>query len=88
MIGTITDLAKRPGLPSEWAIRRIMKRRLDFPLVRRGTRGLAYLVDLEEAEEFLLELGKRPGLSPAERRRMIEELGLDMLAEAERRDAE
>jgi len=65
-----------------------MKRCVDFPIARRGTHGLAYLVDLEEAEQFLLGLNERPPLAPAERREMINELGLDMLAEADRRDAE
>lgn len=88
MIGTIYDLAKRPDMPSEWAIRRIIKRRLDFPLVRRGTHGRAYLVDIEQAERFLLQLGNRPSPAPTERSEMIKELGLEMLAEAEQCDAE
>ncbi|WP_037518031.1 hypothetical protein [Sphingobium yanoikuyae] len=88
MIGTISDLAKRPGMPSERAIRQIMKRNSDFPFFRRGTRGLAYLVDLDEAERFLSKLSRRPALAPITRSKLIKELGLDLLAKAERAEAE
>ncbi len=82
MIGTLTDLARRPGMPSEPTLRRLMFRHPDFPIVEAGRKGRSYRIDIEEAEAFVRGLKAARAVNEDERRRAIKELGLTMLASA------
>jgi hypothetical protein len=55
MIGSLTDLARRPGMPSQVTLRKMIFMHPDFPILRRGTHGLKYRIDLEAAEAFVRE---------------------------------
>jgi hypothetical protein len=53
MIGSLKELARRPGVPSEVTIRKMIDRYSDFPIVERGKNGRKYRIDLEVAEAFI-----------------------------------
>lgn len=52
MIGTLRQLAARPGMPSEPLLRRLAVLP-GFPLVERGRKGKRYAIDLDAAEAFV-----------------------------------
>ena len=54
-VGKLWQLADRPGMPSEPTIRRLIRTRPDFPVIKRGRKGRDYSIDLEAAEAFIFE---------------------------------
>lgn len=51
--GSLSDLAARAGMPSLSVISDLANRQPGFPVIRRGGRGLEYIVDLDQAEAFV-----------------------------------
>lgn len=78
MIGSLTDLSRRPGMPSEVTLRKLIARHADFPIVRHGTHGRKYRINLKDAEKFVLGLRERRQLAAVERQALIREFGLNM----------
>lgn len=81
MRGSLSDLALMPGMPSEPTLRKMIAERQDFPIVSRGSNGVAYEFDLEAAFAFVrgIETEKR---QQAEARNVeIRQLGLDLLGD-------
>ena len=82
MIGSLTDLAARPGMPSDVTLRKMIRRNPDFPIVRVGTHGRRYEIDLDEAERFVRALRARPSLDRAAMRAFLNDFGLTISNEA------
>ena len=80
MIGSLTDLSRRDGMPSEVTLRKIIAKHREFPIIRGGRQGRKYQIDLEEAERFIHSLREKRLMSETERRIAIKQLGLSMLA--------
>lgn len=78
-IGTIRQLAAQPGMPSVVTLRLLIARHPDFPIIRRGTRGRGYRIDLEAAAEFVATLKAPRKLTGSERLEMIQALGLELI---------
>lgn len=70
-----------PGMPSEPTLRKMIAERPDFPLVSRGTNGVAYEIDLEQAFAFVrgIEAEKRAAIES--RNIEIRQLGFELLGE-------
>ena len=79
MRGSLGDLAMMPGMPSEPTLRKLITERPDFPLISRGTNGVAYEIDLEAAFAFVqgLEAEKRAAIEA--RNAEIRQLGFELL---------
>jgi hypothetical protein len=78
MIGSLTDLSRRSGMPSEVTLRRLIALHPDFPIVKRGTHGKRYQINLEEAEQFVRSLSQARQVSHAERLECLQSLGLSL----------
>lgn len=76
MIGSLTDLARRPGMPSDVTLRKLIARHPDFPIIRHGDHGRKYRIDIEAAEKFVKGLGEKREMEAAHRQAMIREYGL------------
>jgi len=70
-----------PGMPSEPTLRKLMAERPDFPLVSRGTNGVAYEIELEEAFAFVRGLEAEKRAVAESRNAEIRQLGLELLGE-------
>jgi hypothetical protein len=89
MIGSLTELSQRPGMPSEATLRKLIAIHADFPILRHGTHGRKYQIDIEAAEVFIRDLAKRRSIDAETRQAMIRQIGLQMVATRKgARDAE
>nr|WP_165388264.1 hypothetical protein [Sphingomonas populi] len=82
-IGSLTDLARRPSMPGEAILRRLIALHADFPVLRHGTFGRKYQIDIEAAEAFVLRLAECRGADPEARHALIRQIGLEMVAARE-----
>ncbi|KUR74798.1 hypothetical protein AQZ50_17260 [Novosphingobium sp. Fuku2-ISO-50] len=83
MIGNLTDLSRLPGMPSDVTLRRLIAIHPDFPILRRGSKGKSYRIDLDAAAAFVRSLTQARVLDPMQRRAAIQQLGLEMLARSD-----
>ncbi len=88
MIGSITDLCRREGMPSEPTIRKLIAKFPDFPIISRGKNGVRYQIDLDAAAEFIANLNRARAASFEQRRELMIQLGFELAAkwEDEKRD--
>lgn len=52
-VGALWELAALPGMPSQPTLRAFMSVRPDFPVLRHGSRGVSFLIDLNAAAAFV-----------------------------------
>jgi hypothetical protein len=68
-VGTLAELCREPGVPSQPSLQRFIGARPDFPILRRGGSGSAYTFDLDAAASFVREHW-RDGRNERKRRRI------------------
>lgn len=79
MIGSLQELASLPGMPSEPTVRKLIAKHADFPILKRGTNGDAYEIDLGEAASFILGLRQKEEAEARSRAEEVRQFGLDLL---------
>lgn len=85
MLGNLTDLSRRPGMPSLPTLRELLFRHSDFPIVERGARGRGYVIDLEAAEHFVRQAMAAPKLERQRQQAAFQQLLLELGAGTRRR---
>ena len=81
MRGSLGDLALMPGMPSEPTLRKLMAERPDFPIIARGSNGVAYEIELEVAFAFVRGLEDEKRKLVDARNAEIRQLGFELLGE-------
>ena len=81
MRGSLGDLALMPGMPSEPTLRKLMAERPDFPIVARGSNGVAYEIELEAAFAFVRGLEDEKRKLVDARNAEIRQLGFELLGD-------
>ncbi|MDX3885997.1 MAG: hypothetical protein QHC65_16355 [Sphingomonas sp.] len=81
MIGSLSELALLPGMPSEPTIRKLIEAHSGFPILRRGTNGRAYEFDLGEAAEFIRGIQRREEEEARARNEEVRQFGLSLLGD-------
>lgn len=81
MRGSLSELSLMPGMPSEPTLRKMIAERPDFPIVSRGSNGVAYEFELEEAFAFVRGLEDEKRAAAETRNAEIRQLGLSLLGE-------
>ena len=79
--GSLWDLSFEKGVPSLTTIQKLVKFDPDFPVIRYGSRGRAYVVDLDAAGEFLRLRHAGGAIRPEAREIAKRELGLGLLGD-------
>jgi hypothetical protein len=54
-VGTLADLAKVDGMPSQPSLAKLICTREDFPVIRHGRYGRPFILDLDAAAAFVRE---------------------------------
>lgn len=67
-------------MPSDVSLRKLIARHRDFPIIRHGGQGKAYVIDLDAAEAFVRKLRDKPKLDREAKQRWIREFGLTAIA--------
>ena len=70
-----------PGMPSEPTLRKLMAERPDFPIIARGSNGVAYEIELEVAFAFVRGLEDEKRKLVDARNAEIRQLGFELLGE-------
>lgn len=79
MRGTLTELASIDGMPSEPTLRKMIVADPDFAgIIKRGSNGDAYEIDLRVAAEYVIGLEQRKRDAEIERQQQLAQLGLDL----------
>ena len=81
MRGSLGDLALMPGMPSEPTLRKLMAERPDFPIVARGSNGVAYEIELDKAFAFVRGLEEEKRKAVDARNAEIRQLGFELLGD-------
>ncbi len=81
MRGSLGDLALMPGMPSEPTLRKLMAERPDFPIIARGSNGVAYEIELEDAFAFVRGLEDEKRKLVDARNAEIRQLGFELLGD-------
>lgn len=79
MIGTLGELAAMPGMPSEPTLKKLLAEHDDFPVLKRGDRGVGYEFDLGAAFQFVRDLHARDEEAARQRASQVRQFGLDLL---------
>lgn len=79
MKGSLGELAALPGMPSEPTLRKMIAENADFPILSRGSNGVAYEFDLKEAVQFVQGLREREEAAARARSEEVRQFGLDLL---------
>lgn len=77
--GSLTALSMEAGMPSINTIQKIARHNAYFPVIQRGGRGKAFVVDLDAAAEFLRQWQAGRFIRPEAREIAKRELGLGLL---------
>lgn len=70
-----------PGMPSEPTLRKLMAERPDFPIIARGSNGVAYEIELEDAFAFVRGLEDEKRKLVDARNAEIRQLGFELLGD-------
>ena len=70
-----------PGMPSEPTLRKLMAERPDFPIVARGSNGVAYEIELDQAFAFVRGLEEEKRKAVDARNAQIRQLGFELLGD-------
>jgi hypothetical protein len=81
MRGSLGDLALMPGMPSEPTLRKLMAERPDFPIIARGSNGVAYEIELADAFAFVRGLEDEKRKLVDARNAEIRQLGFELLGD-------
>lgn len=81
LIGSLFELAELPDMPSEPKLRQLIRDYDDFPIIKRGTNGSAYEIDLREGRAFVLGLKEASLEKERERLSAIDQFRLELLGD-------
>lgn len=83
MIVSLTELCRRPGVPSLPTLRKIIDSHPAFPIISRGHKGERWQIDAEAAETFLRRLNEPIPMDPGRRQQLAHALGLELIIASE-----
>lgn len=79
-IVSLTELCRRPGVPSLPTLRKIIDSHPDFPIIARGHQGERWKIDSYAAETFLRQLSNpKKQIDPERRQQLARALGLELI---------
>lgn len=79
MRGTLTELASIEGMPSEPTLRKMIAGDPDFAgIIKRGSNGDAYEIDLPVAAQYVIGLEERKRQAERDRQQQLAQLGFDL----------
>lgn len=79
MRGTLAELASIDGMPSEPTLRKMITGDRDFEgIIKHGTNGDAYEIDLDVAARYIIGLEAKKIEAQRERQQQLAQLGLDL----------
>lgn len=79
MVGSLGELEAMPGMPSIPTLKKMIAEHHDFPVLKRGTNGVAYEFDLAEAHQFVCGVREREEAEARSRAVEVRQLGLSLL---------
>jgi len=79
LIGTLGELAAMPGMPSEPTLKKLLAEHDDFPVLKRGDRGVGYEFDLGASFQFVRDLQAREEEAARERASQVRQFALGLL---------
>lgn len=79
MRGSLGELAALPGMPSEPTLRKMIAENEDFPIISRGSNGVAYEFDLTQAALFIRGLREKEEAAARARADEVRQFGLELL---------
>lgn len=79
MVGSLGELEAMPGMPSIPTLKKMIDEHVDFPVLKRGTNGVAYEFDLAEAHQFVRGIREREEAEARSRAAEVRQLGLELM---------
>lgn len=79
LVGNLFELASLPDMPSEPKLRDLIRTHPEFPVIKHGTNGSAYQIDLAKGRDFVLGLAAAEQAKLRDRAEQVKQFGLDLL---------